>query len=133
MNAAPTNRADPRDLLQVLKDELTFLESGGYQRTGKAWRPTLLFEDSESCVNYGDPFRSRPCTECILTRMAPREKREGPTPCRHIPLDKKAQTLDLLYRYADGAEIEEIYRKWLVATIQQIESDRHRKPYSEAT
>ena len=125
--------ADQRDLLQVLRDELAFLDSGGYKRTGKAWRPALLLEDSSACLNHGDPFHSQPCKQCILSRLAPREKREVPASCRHIPLNKDAETLDLLYRYGTQEEIEETYRKWLVATIRQLESDHGTKLYSAAT
>ena len=38
---------DERDLLDVLKFELEFLEKGGYGRSPReAWRPQFIFEDS---------------------------------------------------------------------------------------
>jgi len=38
---------DERDLLEVLKFELTFLEQGGYGRSPRTpWRPQYIFEDS---------------------------------------------------------------------------------------
>ena len=45
---------DDRNLLDVLKFELEFLETGGYGRlAGKAWRPRFIFEDSPTCMNFG--------------------------------------------------------------------------------
>ncbi len=44
---------DERDLLDVLKFELAFLEKGGYGRSPReSWRQPLIFEDSPSCMNY---------------------------------------------------------------------------------
>jgi len=38
---------DERDLLEVLKFELKFLEQGGYGRSPRTpWRPQYIFEDS---------------------------------------------------------------------------------------
>ena len=38
---------DERDLLDVLKFELQFLEDGGYGRSARTpWRPQYIFEDS---------------------------------------------------------------------------------------
>ena len=54
-----------RDLLEVLKLELEFLKGGGY-RKGSSWRPQFIFEDSPTCLNYGDPER-----KTTLLRMCP--------------------------------------------------------------
>ena len=46
---------DKRDLLDVLKAELQFLEKGGYRHTARAeWRPQFIFQDSPTCLNF-DP------------------------------------------------------------------------------
>jgi len=46
-------RKDERDLLDVLKFELEFLEAGGYGRSPRTpWRLQYIFEDSLTCVNY---------------------------------------------------------------------------------
>jgi hypothetical protein len=45
---------DERDLLDVLRFELEFLEPGGYGRSPRTpWRPQYIFEDSLTCMNYG--------------------------------------------------------------------------------
>src|SRR5216683_336770 len=44
---------DERDLLDVLKAELAFLEKGGYGRSPhESWRQPLIFEDSPTCMNF---------------------------------------------------------------------------------
>ncbi len=44
---------DDRNILEVLKFELQFLEKGGYGRSPRSpWKPQLIFEDSPSCMNY---------------------------------------------------------------------------------
>ena len=65
-----------RDLLEVLRLELEFLKGGGY-RKWSSWRPQILFEDSPTCQNYGDPERKRPCSDCVLMSLVPAGFREG--------------------------------------------------------
>lgn len=51
---------DERDLLDVLKFELEFLEKGGYGRSPRqAWRPQFIFEDSPTCMTTARKVRSR--------------------------------------------------------------------------
>src|SRR3982751_6809153 len=58
---------DGRDILEVLKGELDFIEKGGYGRSVRTpWLPKSIFQDSLSCLNYGYPFRAHPCSECHL-------------------------------------------------------------------
>jgi hypothetical protein len=113
---------DKRNLLEVLKAELTFLENGGYRRPlGAAWRPPFLFEDSPLCVNHGRGRDRSPCAECVLMQLVPPEYRHGKAPCRHILLNAFGETLDSLYRYGSQHEIEETYSGWLRATIARLE------------
>lgn len=47
---------DKRDVLDVLKFELAFLEPGGYGRSVRTpWKATSVFQDSPSCLNFNDP------------------------------------------------------------------------------
>jgi hypothetical protein len=119
---------DERDLLEVLKFELNFLEKGGYGRsTRESWRPVIIFEDSPTCMNYDCKTNPAPCSECILMQLVPPEFRLGKLPCRQIPLNAAGENLDSLYRYGDQHEIEESLRNWLIATIAQLE-ERQRSP-----
>ena len=116
---------DERDLLEVLKFELKFLEDGGYGRSPKTpWRPLYIFEDSPTCMNYQAIDNRAPCSNCVLAHLVPLERRSAKIPCRHIPLNSSGDTLDSLYRYSEQYEIEERVGEWLRAAIQQLEEER---------
>jgi len=45
---------DEREMLELLRFELKFLEDGGYGRFPRTpWRPTFVFEDSPTCMKLG--------------------------------------------------------------------------------
>ena len=116
---------DERDLLEVLKFELKFLEEGGYGRfPSSPWRPQLIFEDSPTCMNFNSAEGPGPCTDCVLIQLVPPEFRSAQIPCRHIAFDSSGETLDSLYRYGDQVEIEEVVGGWLRETIQRLEENR---------
>jgi hypothetical protein len=116
---------DERDLLEVLKFELEFLEKGGYGRSPREpWRPQFIFEDSPTCMNYDSKYQPGPCGECVLMQLVPPAFREEKIPCRHIPFNAEGETLDSLYRYADQYETEEVFGNWLRATIARLEEER---------
>jgi hypothetical protein len=116
---------DERDFLEVLRDELKFIESGGYARSpGTSWRPVFIFEDSPACINHGHMDDPEPCSDCVLMQLVPPELRSAPVPCRRIPLNAAGETLDSLYRYGDEHEIEDTVVKWLQATICRLEESR---------
>jgi len=114
---------DERNLLEVLRAELTFLDSGGYEKDVPHWRAGLIFEDSPTCLNHGNPEHRRACSECLLSHMVPREDRFKRVPCRHISLDSNGVTLDDMYRTGTQAETKEAVRKWLTNTIAQMEKN----------
>jgi hypothetical protein len=104
---------------------LKFLEEGGYSRAPfTPWRAPFIFEDSPSCLNFGDTARPHPCIECLLTQLVPQEFRKKDVPCRFIPLNDKGQTIDSLYRTGTQEEIEEALRNWLRREIGRIEAER---------
>jgi hypothetical protein len=116
---------DERDILEVLKAELAFLEKGGYGRSPReSWRQPLIFEDSPSCANYGLEDHSIPCSECVLFQFVPPQFRGKQVPCRYIPFNAEGETLDSLGRYSEQFEIEEVFGNWLRKTIATIENER---------
>lgn len=116
---------DQRDLLDVLKFELYFLEQGGYERSSvAAWRPRFIFEDSPTCINYETTGDRVPCSACALMQLVPSNRRFATHPCWHISLNESGETLDSLYRYSDQSQIEETVSSWLRATINQLEEQR---------
>ncbi len=120
---------DERDLLEVLRAELEFLENGGYHPSPREPRKfNFIFEDSPSCMNYDSKDNPDPCTECALMPLVPPDCRTQTIPCRHIPLNAEGETLESLYRYADQRELEDIYGKWLRTTVAALEEQRRNPP-----
>jgi hypothetical protein len=116
---------DERDLVDVLKAELGFLEKGGYGRSPReSWRQPLIFEDSPSCMNYDSKDRAEPCSSCVLFQLVPPQFRGKQIPCRHIPFNAEGETLDLLGRYSDQFKVEGIFGNWLRTTIATVEKER---------
>ena len=117
--------SDNRDILEVLKFELSFLEQGGYGRSVRTpWKPTSIFQDSLSCINFNDPERPHPCTACILHDLVTAQYRDEEIPCHHIPLNEVGETVDTMERQYTQPELEEAVREWLRRTIRRIEQDR---------
>ena len=124
---------DDRSPLEVLKFELNFLEQGGYGRSPHTpWRPSLIFQDSPSCLNFNEPGRPHPCEQCLLTDFVPGDKQCADVPCRHIPLNAAGQTIDELYRNASEIEMEETVARWLRAAIAKLEQE-HGPDYAAVT
>jgi hypothetical protein len=119
---------DDRDILDLLKFELDFIEKGGYGRSVRTpWLPTSIFQDSLSCINFGDLNRTRPCEECSLMAFVPPERRSEDVPCHHIPLGPDGETVHVLGRWEGQAGVEEAVKNWLRTTIKRIESERAEK------
>ncbi len=119
---------DDRDILETLKFELNFLEQGGYGRSVRTpWKPTSAVLDSITCINFGDPERTRPCDECLLMDFVPGEAQAAEVPCHHIPLNAKGETVDSVERYDNQQEVEDKLKQWLRATIARLEGERARK------
>jgi len=116
---------DDRDLLEVLKFELSFLEHGGYGRSVRTpWKPTSIFQDSLTCLNFGDSEHSHACSECLLFDFVPEYSRNETVPCHHIPINQQGDTLITLDKGYNQAETEESIKTWLRNTIQRLERER---------
>ena len=115
---------DDRNVIEVLKSELQFVEQGGYGRLPReSWRPRFIFEDSPTCMNFNSTDRT-PCEECLLMQFVPEEARTELVPCTHIPFLLNGQTLESLYRTGTQQEIEEALGAWLRATIRRLEAEK---------
>lgn len=116
---------DGRNLLTVLKAELDFVQKGGYRLTAHSrWRPQFIFQDSPTCLNFDGTQEPKPCSDCILSELAPPLLRESKIPCRYIPLNDQGETIDSLYRSATLEELEAALTRWLVSTIRKLEQER---------
>jgi hypothetical protein len=113
---------DDRNPIDVLKSELEFIEKGGYGRSVRTpWQPTSVFQDSPSCLNFGDLERTHPCSECMLIDFVPPEARYEDVPCHHIPLNPKGETIDQLEWQEDQRKLELYVESWLRSTIDKLQ------------
>lgn len=114
-----------RDLLTALKAELEFLEKGGYRSTARAvWRPRFVFQDSPTCLNFDATGDRKPCSDCALMQLVPKDSARKKVPCRYIPLNERGETIDSLYRYGTAEELEAALGLWLKAAIARLEQER---------
>jgi hypothetical protein len=116
---------DDRNVLQVLKAELNYVQKGGYGRSPRdPFRAQLIFEDSPTCMNYDTQEHPTPCSECLLIQFVPGEKQREKVPCRHIPLTTDGETVfDLYQAGVTQQEMEEALTGWLTRMIAQVAPD----------
>lgn len=114
---------DERDILDLLKTELDFIEKGGYGRDVRTpWHAKAAFRDSLSCVNYALPEKAHPCSECHLIDFVPEEKRHEVVPCHSIPLTEAGDTVETLE--GNQSVMEDVLKHWLRRKISEIEGAR---------
>ena len=117
--------SDDRDILELLRAELDFIEKGGYGRSVRTpWQSKATFQDSLTCINYGDPERTHPCSECHLLQFVSPEHQTEKVPCHFIPLNNEGETIQDLELEDNQANLEREVTAWLRAKIKQIEQER---------
>ena len=120
---------DNRDILEVLRFELSFLQDGGYGRSPHSpWRAPAIFEDSPICPNFCDPARPHLCESCLLEQFVPADRRAEAIPCRFIKLTPRGESVEDFYRTGTQADMEEALADWLRAQIEKIETERGLRP-----
>src|SRR5215471_8923781 len=124
MKSKPTSR------LATLKQELEFLDHGGYHKpvgyrqplfcmeSGGSCRKPTIFEDSPSCPKE-KYCACNPAGDCVLLSFVPQEHRQAALPCHHIQLNDKGETIASLIEEPD--RIEPALRVWLTKTIEKLE------------
>lgn len=120
---------DNRDVLDVLRFELSFVQDGGYGRSPHVpWRAPAIFEDSPICLNFADPARPHACETCLLEQFVPQERRKEAVPCRFIELTELGESVEDFYRTGTQADMEKALAGWLRTQIQKIEQARSLSP-----
>jgi hypothetical protein len=116
---------DERDLVELLKTELDFIEKGGYGRSVRTpWKETSPFRDSLTCVNYALPEKAHPCAECHLIDYVPDAKRAEQVPCHFIPLTESGETVEDLDAEGNQAKMEAALKDWMRRQIAELEAAR---------
>lgn len=109
-----------KEIIRLLKEELTFVERGGYGGA-TPWRPVSMFMDSPSCPNRLDVERSTPCSQCWLFQFVPEKFHQEMTACHFVPLNSDGETVHSMSQQYSPAEVEEALKGWLVAEIRHLE------------
>lgn len=116
---------DDRDILEVLRFELDFIEKGGYGRSVRLpWLAKSAFQDSPTCINYAYPEKAHQCTECHLIDFVPGDQRSAQIPCHCIPMGKSGDTIAELEDDENQPQLERELKTWLRARIKEIEASR---------
>jgi hypothetical protein len=116
---------DDRDILELLQEELAFIEQGGYGRSvSTPWLAKSAFQDSLTCINYGYPYRAHPCSECHLLDFVPSKDYSKPIPCHCIPLNDAGVTIEDLEALDNQSLLEATLKQWLRSTINEIAQSR---------
>ena len=114
---------DERNLLDVLKAELKFLEGGGYSSRARfPWRPNFVFEDSPTCLNFEAKKAPQPCSECQLMQFVPEDRKKLAYPCRQIPLTTAGESVAHFYECGTEQELERALKGWLLRKIAELET-----------
>lgn len=116
---------DDRDILELLKEELAFVEQGGYGRSVRTpWLPKSTFQNSLTCINYADLNHTHPCSECHLIDFVDREHHSDDVPCHLIALNEAGETIEDLEAQDNQAKLETTLKQWMRVNITQIEDRR---------
>ena len=79
------------------------------------------------CINFGDPSRAHPCSDCRLMDFVAPEHRAENIPCHFIPLTESGETVADLELKENQSRLEESLKQWLRKKISQIEAERAAK------
>ena len=116
---------DDRDLRELLKDELAFVNQAGYRRAVRTpWLPKSAFQDSLTCLNYGYSHRAHSCDECHLLDYVSADHQTEEVPCHSISLNDSGETIEHLEQKNDQLKIEMLLKRWLQARIRELELKR---------
>ncbi len=121
---------DLRDVLQILRYELNYLEQGGYERDRLSHGAESPFLGNLSCINFGDPMRPHACRECVLHQFVPQDKQAEEFPCHFIRLNASGETIAELMEKNDPHRLAFALENWLRTTIARLEATRERNPDS---
>jgi hypothetical protein len=113
---------DIKEIIEQLKLERDILKDGGYGRSVRTpWKPTTLFRDSVTCLNFGETVKKHPCNECLLWEWVPEGDHDHDIPCHFIPLNDQGDTIASLEEANDREKAEAALLDWVERTISALE------------
>ena len=115
--------ADLKEIIEQLKLERDILKNGGYGRSVRTpWRPTRLFRDSVTCLNFDEVVKRHPCNECLLWEWVPENHLNEDLPCHYIPLNDRGDSIASLEDEGDRGEAEKALLGWLDSVLEHLEA-----------
>jgi hypothetical protein len=117
---------DLRDILQVLRFELNYLEQGGFNRDRALLGIESPFRGTFACLNFSDPLQTHACRECILFQFVPDDKKTEEFPCHHICLTESGETVAQFIAKNDPGRMTVALEHWLRSTIADLEATLQR-------
>jgi len=111
-----------REILQILRFELNYLEQGGFYRDRALLGTESPFLGTSTCINFGDPLRTHACRECLLHTFVPDDKQNEENPCHYIPLNDSGETIAQLIEKKDPERMVKVLELWLRTTIKRLEA-----------
>ena len=116
----------PDDLKQIidqLRLQRDILKNGGYGRSVRTpWKPTELFRDSVTCLNFDEAVKQHPCGQCVLWEWVPEEHRNEEIPCHFIPLNDRGETIESLEEADNREDAEQALLRWLDSMLEHLEA-----------
>jgi hypothetical protein len=115
--------SDLEEIIEHLKLQRNILKNGGYGRSVRTpWKPTKLFRDSVTCLNFDEVVKQHPCNECLLWEWVPEEHRDEDIPCHFIPLNERGESIASLEEAKDREEAEKALLGWLNSVLEHLEA-----------
>ena len=115
--------ADLKEIIDQLRLQRDVLRNGGYGRSVRTpWKPTSLFRDSVTCLNFDEVVKRHPCNECLLWEWVPEKHREEDIPCHFIPLNERGESIASLEGATDREEAEKALLGWLDSVLERLEA-----------
>jgi hypothetical protein len=112
---------DLREVVQILRFELNYLEQGGFDRDRALLGIESPFQGSFACINFNDPLRAHACHECLLYPFVDEDKKTEEFPCHHIRLSASGETIAELIK-SDPRRLVIALESWLRNNIARIEA-----------
>ena len=115
--------ADLKEIIDQLKLERDILKNGGYGRSVRTpWKPTKLFRDSVTCLNFDEVVKRHPCNECLLWEWVPENHQNEDLPCHYIPLNDRGDSIASLEDAGEREEAEKALLGWLDSILEHLEA-----------
>ena len=115
--------ADLKEIIDQLKLERDILKNGGYGRSVRTpWKPTKLFRDSVTCLNFDEVVKRHPCNECLLWEWVPENHHNEDLPCHYIPLNDRGDSIASLEDAGEREEAEKALLGWLDSILEHLEA-----------